>query len=358
MADADRNQSPRSWLESATSPWICATSALGTGDDVPNIVAVVHCGLPYGLVDYAQQSGRAGRDGTTPVKSIILDDGCNDDASQLASEYAKFSADALRAYLRDSVCRRASLAVALDGQEGSTCSSIPDCLPCDLCKRPPSPVQCPPLCSAPVTLPGLAERAVPLSPPSSAPVTLPDPVEEAVALPASEGIQPSYTADQQAIGRLTERFYDFRDKGGLRCLICLYREKTGRTSTCKNQQRCHLQANSNGAYTIPLLRKTIQYAPYSCCFVCKMPLAICKTTGGADLKIRCRVEDVVTPVLLQVILGDKLAVAKYRELSGSACTASNKKKFLKWCGMSNNYMGTKCSNSFRLFAELVSKFPP
>ena len=38
-------------------------SALGLGIDVPDIQVVVHIGKPYSLVEYAQQSGRAERDG-------------------------------------------------------------------------------------------------------------------------------------------------------------------------------------------------------------------------------------------------------------------------------------------------------
>lgn len=34
--------------------WIVATTGLGTGVDIPGIVAVVHMEQPYGLVDFVQ----------------------------------------------------------------------------------------------------------------------------------------------------------------------------------------------------------------------------------------------------------------------------------------------------------------
>ena len=49
------------WLEKGG--FIVATSALDTGVDYPGIVFVLHAGMPYGMIDYAQESGRAGRGG-------------------------------------------------------------------------------------------------------------------------------------------------------------------------------------------------------------------------------------------------------------------------------------------------------
>lgn len=42
---------------------LCATTAFGLGVDIPDIRRVIHDHLPDSLIDYVQQSGRAGRDG-------------------------------------------------------------------------------------------------------------------------------------------------------------------------------------------------------------------------------------------------------------------------------------------------------
>src|SRR5690606_13410277 len=42
---------------------IIATSALGAGVDIPGVRLVVHWNSPSSIIDFAQQSGRAGRDG-------------------------------------------------------------------------------------------------------------------------------------------------------------------------------------------------------------------------------------------------------------------------------------------------------
>ena len=52
---------------------LAATSAFGMGVDVPDIRLVVHCALPENLTDYAQQSGRAGRDGQVSECVLLLD---------------------------------------------------------------------------------------------------------------------------------------------------------------------------------------------------------------------------------------------------------------------------------------------
>ncbi|KAF7184869.1 hypothetical protein CNMCM7691_007404 [Aspergillus felis] len=53
------------------SPVITTTSALGMGVDIPNIRSIIHIGTPRTLLDYAQESGRAGRD-RQRSKAIII----------------------------------------------------------------------------------------------------------------------------------------------------------------------------------------------------------------------------------------------------------------------------------------------
>ncbi|KAI8317928.1 hypothetical protein GQ54DRAFT_248225, partial [Martensiomyces pterosporus] len=49
-----------------------ATNALGAGIDIPHIRHVVHIHPSNSLLDYAQESGRAGRDGEAAVAHMFV----------------------------------------------------------------------------------------------------------------------------------------------------------------------------------------------------------------------------------------------------------------------------------------------
>lgn len=66
-----------------------ATSALGTGVDYPGIVYVLYISVLYGMIDFAQESGRAGRGGKAVDLVILVEEEeveRDDDASQSVDE--------------------------------------------------------------------------------------------------------------------------------------------------------------------------------------------------------------------------------------------------------------------------------
>ncbi|GAB7357794.1 hypothetical protein MBLNU459_g0611t1, partial [Dothideomycetes sp. NU459] len=70
---ADKEEKLAGWLEKGGL--IVATSALGTGVDFPGVVFVLHVNLPYGMIDFAQESGRAGRGGEDVDSVIMVEEG-------------------------------------------------------------------------------------------------------------------------------------------------------------------------------------------------------------------------------------------------------------------------------------------
>lgn len=52
---------------------IVAMSALGIGIDIPDIWLVIHVGRTQSLLDYGQESGRAGRNGDASQAIMLID---------------------------------------------------------------------------------------------------------------------------------------------------------------------------------------------------------------------------------------------------------------------------------------------
>lgn len=61
LGDKARRIAQETWMDN--NRWIFATKAFGMGIDKPNVRSIVHFQLPASVLDYAQETGRAGRDG-------------------------------------------------------------------------------------------------------------------------------------------------------------------------------------------------------------------------------------------------------------------------------------------------------
>ncbi|KAF8602554.1 P-loop containing nucleoside triphosphate hydrolase protein [Ceratobasidium sp. AG-I] len=60
--EIEKDRIAESWLDGQINT-VASTSALGTGVHHPACRFVIHYGVPYGMIDFAQEIGRAGRDG-------------------------------------------------------------------------------------------------------------------------------------------------------------------------------------------------------------------------------------------------------------------------------------------------------
>ncbi|KAI3648106.1 hypothetical protein MP228_005960 [Amoeboaphelidium protococcarum] len=69
----DKETQMTNFMNGNTNVMICSSS-FGLGVDIPNIRAVYHYGPSYTMIDYGQETGRAGRDGQ-PCEAILLDVG-------------------------------------------------------------------------------------------------------------------------------------------------------------------------------------------------------------------------------------------------------------------------------------------
>jgi superfamily II DNA helicase RecQ len=87
-----------------------ATLALSAGFDYAHVWLVMHINEPDSLVDFAQESGRAGRDGKEAYSVVLLPPRW---VSQVASAI-EAKKGVLHHYLQGQECRRTCLSTYLD----------------------------------------------------------------------------------------------------------------------------------------------------------------------------------------------------------------------------------------------------
>ncbi|KAI8930521.1 hypothetical protein NX059_012133 [Plenodomus lindquistii] len=115
---------------------IVATSALGMGVDIPDIRCIVHMDWPFSVLDYAQESGRAGRDGLRSEAVMVVQEGQQRAAEDKQGEVEQ---QLIQAYVEgidgQAMCRRVVLDGYLDGrgEERVGCEAGEE--KCDVCRR-------------------------------------------------------------------------------------------------------------------------------------------------------------------------------------------------------------------------------
>lgn len=134
--EVGRAGDPQAILQSVISgsaAVVVATTALGLGIDAPSIRAVIHFGQLNTLPAYAQESGRAGRDGL-PSEAIIV----HTSKTRLPRHIL------MAKFLEPGVCRRKMLDLVMDGDDKrQSCQAEAGEVLCDFCSgsQRPAPAQ-------------------------------------------------------------------------------------------------------------------------------------------------------------------------------------------------------------------------
>jgi hypothetical protein len=127
---ADNEERLKAWLE--RGGLIVATSALGTGVDFLGIVFTLHVDIPYGMIDFAQESGRAGRAGEDVDSVVLVEEGKAE--RQLASGKAAIDESIMCEFVTTAGCRRRVMGLYLDNKE-TGCADDSSVANCDRCSK-------------------------------------------------------------------------------------------------------------------------------------------------------------------------------------------------------------------------------
>ena len=122
----------KEWEEFVTDPRktiAVTTSILSVGIDIPHVRNVWHLGIPWTLIDYVQETGRAGRDGANATCHLLTWDG---DGSNRPTGYTE--ADLHELIAENVNCRRVKIGEVIDGCPTS-CSLLRNPHLCDNCKK-------------------------------------------------------------------------------------------------------------------------------------------------------------------------------------------------------------------------------
>ena len=109
---------------------ILAASALGTGVDYPRIVFVMHIDLPYGMIDFAQESGRAGRAGEDVDSVIVI---AEKRVEQMYSKMRGVDDSTMGQFVTTKGCRRELMSSYLDGKAIKCGDGDAEMAKCDRC---------------------------------------------------------------------------------------------------------------------------------------------------------------------------------------------------------------------------------
>lgn len=146
-SDADLKAEKFDDFRSGRAQLIVATSALGLGIDIPDIRAVVHVDWPFGMIEYSQEGGRAGRDRKASENIVIMrqhaaderrgqESGQRRDATENRALIERFMQVGVQPERR--LCRRIVLNEYFDGEGGRPCQGGEEA--CDVC-NPSSELQ-------------------------------------------------------------------------------------------------------------------------------------------------------------------------------------------------------------------------
>lgn len=128
--EEERKASFQDWVDGKQKFMVCS-SLMGCGVDVEGVAVVFHYGTPWSVLDFAQESGRAGRGGKPSLSFVYA--GRDERQPAESDDENLYGAVTMREWvLQTHMCRRIALSSFLDNRR-TTCTLLKGAVPCDVC---------------------------------------------------------------------------------------------------------------------------------------------------------------------------------------------------------------------------------
>lgn len=319
MTEQRRREAREAWAAGGGHRWITATTGLGTGVDIEGIVAVVHMGQPYGLVDFIQQTGRGGRRRGEVVESVVVHDGRPARVDVHRSFVDDNNQSQMSAFVSTPGCRRAVIAAFMDGVAGETCSGLAGGEACDNC------------------------------------------LEEARAAEEQEQERQVgsggriWRVFREEEGRRVRALLRWLDEVGEECAVChVRRYQRGLELEGVPEGRPHRGDRKwckvVGEEEYAQVRRTLTFGDLSCCYICKLPLDWCEELRQRRGEGECAYMDKVLPVVLMAVRSLRLKKLT-KELF--QVDPDEKETFFTWLGRNRRFHGMNGTNALAVWEEMI-----
>ncbi|KAK3684401.1 hypothetical protein LTR37_020307 [Vermiconidia calcicola] len=333
----EKNEALETWTRSCSQACIVATAALAEGFDYAHVRMVINVNEPESIVLFAQESGRASRDGQPAYSLVLLPSNwkapvdapdrveeCCLPATRDSGLRRQRERRAMQRYLRQEQCFRTSLSEHLD-DPGNRRWCMTDDVPCDICTT---------------------SHNVPIGPaipknenPSHQPHT------------GATAIHRARLAEQTELARYVE------DLLAIRGSCCFCRAAGQRWdhpfSSCDRRFDVFRQRDEARRRHKERGREWLQ--PYSACFWCWNPQSVCPRADFEANKQgqKCENGDVVLPLCY----GMYERTGSYGWLQ--QCFGrdfENRESYLDWLGEASSFGGGKAIQSVRVAAEALRDY--
>ena len=332
---------------------IVATNALGLGVDVPDIRVVIHVGKVYALKDYAQESGRAGRDGQKSEAIIIRGVKAGDDEQQPDPGHID-----IQEFVQGSICRRVILDQVMDAprvREG--CEEGEEL--CDVCRgttaEPSSENEFGEFHDSGIGSSSQVEF------PGSPPVLQPR-EQTGIHEQVQQGSFVVRDIIQQKCneGQEVKELVEYLEEWSGKCTLChLYKEGDPwhDLKECPQEEAREIEEYVQDA------SRGIRYERYSCCYHCGIPQGICERWVQKEEqgwwvqqdKGRCQYSGVLVRAVITMLKeGSNEAMDDiYRWMQELGVDITKQESVYKWMGQRVEWGGYEATRLTQVFYRLA-----